>query len=62
MDMAASATGSVQQPGSDQRRQPVVVPPAYPDPETWRRFGLLRRQLQRIDRTPTAASGATKQL
>ncbi len=23
-----------------------TVPPSYPDPESWRRFGLLRRQLQ----------------
>ena len=23
-----------------------AVPPSYPDPESWRRFGLLRRQLQ----------------
>ena len=48
-----------QQAGKDRPRTPVAVPPAYPDPESWRRFGLLRRQLQRNDRLPFPAPGAT---
>ena len=51
-----------QAPDKNRRRVPLAVPPAYPDPETWRRFSLLRRQLQRTDRTPTVASVAARQL
>ena len=48
--MAASITGREYQVGIDEQRMPVAVPPAYPDPETWRQFGIFRRQLQRADR------------
>lgn len=62
MDMTRPPMGQIQQPGNDRQRLPLVVPPAYPDPETWRRFGLLRRQLERTDRTPTPVSVTAKQL
>lgn len=60
--MTTLPTGHWQQPNKDRQRLPVAVPPAYPDPETWRRFSLLRRQLQRSDRTETVAVVAAKQL
>jgi hypothetical protein len=35
----------------------AAVPPSYPDPESWRRFGLLRRQLRR----PTGSHALTSE-
>ncbi|HEY8746046.1 MAG TPA: hypothetical protein VIU62_23395 [Chloroflexota bacterium] len=61
--MGALTTEREQRDSLDGQRMPVAVPPAYPDPETWRRFGLFRRQLQRGDRVhATAAGSAGKQL
>ena len=62
MDMDALPVGQAQQPDKDRRRLPVVVPPAYPDPETWRRFGLFRRQLQHSAPLQQATTVAARQL
>lgn len=49
--MATNTTTGRERPtGNDRRRVPLAVPPAYPDPETWRRFGLFRRQLRYSER------------
>jgi hypothetical protein len=55
---AITTTGRDRPNGNDRRRVAIMIPAAYPDPETWRRFPLFRRQLRRGERSREQPKGA----